>query len=559
MKKQFKSYTILLALISLLMACTDQRKTEEQSGERSTDQTETPKPVQQQFAYAPEQASQHIRQWLDSSGLAIDLPKIEEGAVAQDLHIFYSERNFQPAWTPERADELVTRIENIQQEGLNPNSYPLDSLRLLVRQASDQENPKTGAQLDILLSATYLKLADVIATGKVKPGDFFNSWHIKPLEPDTLYTHLQDAVAGHVDASLDYFRPQFDQYEKLQHYLNRYTRLVNEGGWPRIDEGNALAPGDSSQRLVAIRQRLHLTGDLETAPAQGKSSTYYDAALENAVNRYQARNGLPVQPEITSQMIAAMNVPAEERLQQLMLNLDRIRWFASGEMDKTYVLVNIPEYRLRVYEGGREIKKMKVVVGKQMNATPIFSDQIDHVVFSPYWNVPTSIATEEIIPKARNNPSYLERNKYELLNAGGKPVVPSRQALENFDEYRIRQKPGPWNALGSVKFMFPNDFAIYLHDTPQEHLFERSERAFSHGCIRIEEPDWMADWLLPQLNRQQVRSKLEGGRREVVQLKNKVPVYIFYLTAFEDTEGRLNFREDLYQLDERLKEQFNIL
>lgn len=517
------------------------------------------------FNYSRSEASQYLQQWVDSAGLQTDLPRIEEdSAMAANLYEFYQKRSFRPAWQKNHAEEFAKLVQAVDQEGLDPDSFPLDSIQALVEKSSAQEQTDayTGARMDLLLSASYLKLASIMTYGKVKPGDYYNSWHIKPVETDTLSVVLAKAATqGQVQESMELLRPQHHQYQALQQHLDHYQQLVEKGGWPTVEAGPTLEPGDSSQRITTIRTRLYASGDLQTPPDQSPQPTLYDSSLVAAINAFQQRNGLEVQSAITEAMVNVMNIPAEKRLRQIMLNMDRIRWFSSGDLAKTYVLVNVPEYRMRVFENDQEIKSMKVVVGAQMNSTPIFSDSIDYIDFSPYWNVPTSIATEEIIPKARNNPGYLAKNHYEIVAANATDddeatLKPSEVDWDDTLSYRIRQKPGPWNALGSVKFMFPNDFAIYLHDTPEDHLFDRTERAFSHGCIRIEEPAWFADWLLPQVNRQEVEAKMNDEKREVVKLEKKVPVYIFYLTAFVDEQGQLNFREDLYQLDERLTEQF---
>lgn len=558
----------LLVVLALVWACkngTGAESTNKITDTRNevTATSGAPETPPKQFPYSKEEASQYIKKWIDSAEAKKDLPKIKEEQVAGDLFAFYSKRDFKPAWNMNTTQELVSLLQNIDQEGLNPDVYPLQELQSLMGTVSNKEaGAEAGASLDVLLSASYLKLAKLIATGKVKPGKFSNSWHIKPTVPDTFYPHLQRAVEGNVDASLDYFRPRFAQYEKLQQHLQTYSKIVEEGGWPKVEAGAELVPGDSSQRLPAIRKRLYVSGDLQAAPDDWQQPAVYDSAFIRAVNKYQARNGLEVQAAITDKMVEAMNVPAGMRLKQIMLNLDRIRWFSSGDMPKTYVLVNIPEYRLHVFEEGRAIKQMKVVVGKVMNSTPIFSDKIEYVDFSPYWNVPTSIAMEELWPKIKADLGYVDRHHYEILDGWGqRGQVVSLSSVDwsNLESYRIRQKPGPWNALGRVKFMFPNDFAIYLHDTPANQLFDKTHRAFSHGCIRVEDPAWFADWLLPQLNLQDVKRKMNNNQREVVQLEEELPVYIFYLTAFEGEDGQLNFREDLYKLDKRLTPEFDNL
>jgi murein L,D-transpeptidase YcbB/YkuD len=554
-------YYLILLTLTVLFSCGGNKDQNRWFGGDTTEEEDT----EGGFNYSRREASQYLQQWIDSTGLQTNLPKIEEdSAMAANLYDFYQQRSFKPAWQKNHAEELASLLESIDQEGLDPESFPLDSIEALVNKSAAEEETDayTGARMDLLLSASYLKLASIMTYGKVKPGDYYNSWHIKPAETDTLSAVLaRAATQGQVQESMQQLRPQHPQYQALQQKLKQYQQAVDKGGWPTIEAGPELEPGDSSQRIVNIRTRLYASGDLRTPPEQWQQPTFYDSGLVAAVNAYQQRNGLEAQPTITEAMVSAMNVSAEMRLRQIMLNMDRIRWFSSGELAKTYVLVNVPEYRMRVIENDRQIKNMKVVVGAQMNSTPIFSDSIDYIDFSPYWNVPTSIAMEEIVPKVRNNPGYLAKNHYEIVPANATDddqttLSPSEVDWDDTLSYRIRQKPGPWNALGSVKFIFPNDFAIYLHDTPEEHLFDRTERAFSHGCIRIEDPAWFADWLLPQLSLQEVKEKMNNEKREVVKLEQKIPVYIFYLTAFVDEQGNLNFREDLYQLDERLAEQF---
>ncbi|CCH53371.1 putative protein ycbB [Fibrisoma limi BUZ 3] len=557
-----RQLTYLLVLwLGMVSACRNGAETESDPAQRPT--TTEASPVQDGFDYPAAEARQLIRTWVDSTGLTKDLPKISGPRVADYLFAFYSNRTFEPAWTPETAGALLNQIEQLDEEGLNPDAFPHGELRRLIDAiTSQQADAETGATLDVLLSATYLKLADMIATGKVKPGKLSASWHIKPQKPDTLSTHLQQAVAGQVGPSLDAFRPQFDQYETLQKHLNTYRTILDQGGWEPIETGKALQPGDSSRRVVAIRNRLHRTGDLETNPDNWERPAVYDTAMLAAVNRYQTRNGLVVEPAINDRMVAAMNVPVDTRLKQIMLNLDRIRWFSTGAMPQRYVLVNIPAYQVRIVDGGQTIRQMKVVVGTAMNATPIFSDKIEYAEFSPYWNVPNSIAQKELWPKIRKSRSYLRRHHYEILDGWGsdaRVVSRSRVNWNKLDAYRIRQKPGPWNALGLVKFMFPNEFAVYLHDTPADQLFDRTHRAFSHGCVRVEDPAWFADWLFPQFDRKTVEEMMTNNRRQVVRLEEKIPVYILYQTAFTDREGRINFREDTYGLDKRLTPEFDSL
>jgi L,D-transpeptidase YcbB len=551
-------YMAILGSCLLLPACTKNKGTDlsNQPTQTSVNQKET----LQRPPYDREEARKLIRQWVDSTTVDQELPEINEKKVAAELTAFYESRDFAPAWGVSTAQELLDAVNRLNREGLEISNFPVDELSTLLDSLQQKDlTARTGARLDLLLSATYLKVARTLATGKIDPSDLAGPWYIKPKAPDTLFTHLQQAVTGEVSASLDSFRPGFGQYSRLLNQVKKYNDIMENGGWPEVAEGPELAPGDSSARMATIRERLFATGDLTVPPSQWREPARYDSSLIEAVNAFQTRYGLAVQPEITSDMEEAMNVPVEKRIRQLKLNLDRIRWISTGPMPETFVMVNVPEFRLHVVENGQEIKLMKVVVGKVLNSTPVFKDRIEYVEFSPYWNVPNSIASEEIWPKIRRNRSYLSRNHYEVLNgwgAGADVVSLGNVNWGNLDSYRIRQKPGPWNALGQVKFMFPNQYAIYLHDTPSEHLFDKNYRAFSHGCIRIEEPAWFADWILPQLSRAEVEEKMTNRQREVVQLDQEIPVYIVYLTTFVDKAGRLNFRPDLYEMDERMEAEF---
>lgn len=558
MKRNF----LPLFFIMFILACGNKENSNTTDIITNNEAQEPVKEEKATFKYPKGEAQDTINKWVDSLKVNIDLPHTDEDYFSKSLFIFYKNRDFKPAWDIHTSKELINFLKQVENEGLNSGSYPLDTLQSLFNKAKLEGDAKNGAKLDFLLSASYLKVADVIATGKVKPGKYSNSWHIKPEKPDELHAQLEQAINGHVDKSLDFFRPQYLQYNKLLEKIDRYSKIINEGGWPKVPAGENLVPGDSSERVYLLRKRLYISGDLKTDPDRTENPYYYDSALIKAITHFQMRHGLEQEAIVGENTISSLNVPAKMRQKQIMLNLDRIRWFASGDMPPTYVLVNIPEYRLRIFEKGKQIKTMKVVVGEVMNTTPVFSDYIEYAIFSPFWNVPESIAEEEIWPKAKKDPNYLREHHYEVLigwGDNGKAVPYNEIKYDRIDEYnyRIRQKPGPWNALGRVKYMFPNDFAIYLHDTPANQLFDKQHRAFSHGCIRIEDPVWFGDWLFTQYAPSDIRRKMTDGERDIVGVKEHVPVYILYLTAFVDKEGRMNFRKDLYELDKQLAQEFD--
>lgn len=349
-------------------------------------------------------------------------------------------------------------------------------------------------------------------------------------------------------------------YARLQEAVAQYRGHTREGGWPTVAEGTVLEVGDSSGQVIPLRERLATTGDLSDAAAK-EPDRIYDEQLSEAVRRFQQRHGLAEDGVVGPATVAALNVPAEERLAVLERNLER--WESLPDtLGSRYVLVNIPEFRLRAYEGDRLAESMAVVVGAEYDGreTPVFRDTIDHIIFSPYWNVPPSIADEEIIPEAREDRDYLVENDYEIVSHYG----PGAEVYDTYGtdlgrvvsgELRIRQKPGPNNALGLVKFMFPNDYAIYLHGTPEDHLFGRTTRAFSHGCIRVERPVDVAAFLLSRQQssawtRERIDEAMHDGEWQQVNLDVEVPVYILYWTAFVEEDGTVRFLEDVYGLDE---------
>jgi murein L,D-transpeptidase YcbB/YkuD len=286
--------------------------------------------------------------------------------------------------------------------------------------------------------------------------------------------------------------------------------------------------------VVVLKERLHLLGDLE----ETDSTTVFDSTLTSAVKRFQKRVGLKATGETSSAFFKELNISPTERIHQMLINMERIRWMpASPTTD--YLLVNIPEFMLHVYEKGKLAFEMNVVVGSEANSTVIFSGTLNQVVFSPYWNVPNSILKKEILPGIKRNPNYLARHNMEWNGSS------------------VRQKPGKSNSLGQVKFLFPNSYNIYLHDTPSKSLFGESQRAFSHGCIRLSEPKKLAEFLLRKdstWTSEKIGQAMNAGKEKYVRLRgeNEIPVYIGYFTAWVDTDGKLNFRKDVYGHDGKM-------
>jgi len=343
---------------------------------------------------------------------------------------------------------------------------------------------------------------------------------------------------------------------RMQQAIVQYERVEGLGGWPAIPYGETIEPGDSSARIILLRELLTKTGDL-TGTATQESGRIYTPTLVQAVMQFQARHGLEADGRIGSTTLAAMNTPVEQRLEQLRINLNRLQELPDS-MGQRFVLVNIPEYKLRAYENDAAVQEMAVIVGEtyEDQQTPRFSDEMEYIIFRPYWNVPERIAAEEIVPEARLDPTYLSANNYEITSDWGPDAEVMEVTPENLDlveagTLKIRQKPGEENALGLVKFMFPNPYDVYLHGTPADYLFGEQTRAFSHGCIRVEKPVELAQFLLldqPDWSRERIEQAMHGGEQTRVDLSRPTPIHIVYLTAFVDNEGKVHFFEDVYNL-----------
>jgi murein L,D-transpeptidase YcbB/YkuD len=309
-------------------------------------------------------------------------------------------------------------------------------------------------------------------------------------------------------------------------------------------EGKSLKKGASSPAIVQIKRTLHLMGDM---PALDTTPVFNDT-LEMAVMSFQERHGYKPDGVIGASFIKDLNVPAQTRVQQILINMDRMRWLPNTPSSDNLIVVNIPEYVLHMYEGKNKVWDMNVVVGKVGHNTMMFNGDLNQIVFSPYWNVPPSIVKNEILPAMDRNPNYIASQNMEVTgNSGGLPEV--------------RQKPGQGNALGKVKFLFPNSFNIYFHDTPSKSLFDREKRAFSHGCIRLSDPTKMAEYLLRNQSEwtpEKIQEAMNAGTEKYVKLQKPVPVIITYYTAWVDDKGRMNFRDDIYKHDDKLaKKMFN--
>lgn len=478
---------------------------------------------------------------------------------------FYESRGFAPAWIEDseprpQMDDLVKALWAADQEGLDPQLYNVSLLDQRRREASKGFltakgfEPKEAGTLDVWLTYLYMKYASDLADGLSDLAHADPKWWIRPEKFDPR-ARLEEALAkNNVAESLFDLTSDNPQYHALRKVLGDHQTLAARGGWPKVPN-TTLKPEQRSAEVVAVAKRLAASGDYKGTMAPDGQSAVYTPELVEAVKRFQRRHGLLDDGVVSAAVVAEMNVPIEERIGRIQLNLERWRWLPRN-VGERYILVNLPEYRLEVWDHGQVPVTMRVIVGKGDTPTPIFNDEMTHVVFSPYWNVPPGIASGETLPSMLKDPGFLARNNMEVLDTSGKPVDPGSIDPSEPSSYKFRQRPGGGNSLGLVKFVFPNQYDVYLHDTPADSLFERTSRSFSHGCVRLEQPMALAEYVLrdqPEWTRERIEQAMHAGEERHVKLKQPIPVYLGYWTASVSADGLVQFRKDLYRIDARQK------
>ena len=480
-------------------------------------------------------------------------PKGVDADTWRHVRSLYAEFAGAPLWldteglSRDRVGELANALASADSDAVRVDSYPVGDLAKAVTALRSTTSP-TAEQLadaDVLMTSTFAALGEDMLTGQINPRSMSQSWFISTREEGIDSALARTLRESPVDQSIRLIRPQDPTYDSLRIELIRYRQLAAKGDWPTVPKGPGLKPGqtDSRTRLTALVGRLRAEGYLpDDYAGSGTDSTSarmtYDSTLAGAVARFQSHHDIGVDSMLGPETVDALDKPVSYRMGQIAANLERFRWLPRS-LGQRYILVNVPAFELTAYDSGKAALQMKVIVGQdyQGKSTPVFSDSMEFVVFRPYWIVTDSIANKEIYPKAEADPTYLDRNNYEIV------TIERRK--------RVRQKPGDKNSLGLVKFMFPNDFNIYLHDTPQGELFNKDVRAFSHGCIRLQHPDSLAQFVLGWPMDSVHREMQQGRDDHRVNLKRKIPVYIVYFTTYL-RDGELYFGNDLYGRDEKL-------
>lgn len=507
-----------------------------------------------------------LRQTLQSSARPTFVTADDEGARLWKLtRQFYGRRQFAPAWIEgakprPQMDALIDAIKAAHQEGLDPELYNAALLDTRYREGSkgflSQKgfDPVQAGQMDAWMTYLYMKYASDLADGLSDLARADPTWKIKPEKFDPLIELERALSENRVAESLGNLTPKDRQYQALRKVLSEYRELQKKGGWPSVPSQMKVKPGQANAAVTAVARRLSTSGDYKGRVPPDGEKTAYSNELREAVTRFQSRHGLQDDGVLSAAVAAEMNVPLDRRIRQLELNLERWRWLPR-ELGERHILVNIPEYRLEVWEGDRVPLSMRVVVGKEDTQTPIFNDEMTHIVFSPYWNVPPSIAEGETLPSVMKDPGFLARTNMEVVDANGTVIDPASIDLDNPTGYRFRQRPGNANSLGLVKFMFPNQYNVYLHDTPADSLFARASRSFSHGCVRIEQPQALAEYLLrdqSEWTSASIQAAMHAQEERHVKLREPVPVYLGYFTARVSADGVMQFRKDVYEIDGRL-------
>jgi len=487
---------------------------------------------------------------------------------------FYLHREVEPVWVTEdglntQAEVLIETIRKADLEGFDSKTYHRDDIFTLLTdiehsRTMDMSDPAKFAEFELLLTDALFSYGFNLSEGIVEPYSNNFDWHIKKPKKDL--SKILQAVLNddRLEELVDTLQPRHSGYLRLKSALLKYQNIKKSGSWQKVSAGSKMLKGDAGKRIVALRLRLIASRDLE-GPING-SQEYFDEALENGVKRFQARQGLKVDGIVGSNTLAALNVSLEDRIQQIKLNMERWRWLPQ-DLGERYILVNTANFLLHVIENEQTVKTIRVIVGKKKRPTPILSRKITYLELNPYWNIPHKIALNDILPCIKKDPDYLTDKGiriFENWTEDAKELNPESIDWDGIEKdnfiYKLRQDPKSSNALGRVKFMFPNEFSIYLHDTPARELFNKTKRAFSSGCIRVEKPVELAAYLLsdsPKWNLPVLIAAVNSKKTKAISLPDPINILILYWTAWVDKDGTTHFREDIYGRDRQLNIAFN--
>jgi murein L,D-transpeptidase YcbB/YkuD len=503
-----------------------------------------------------------ITEWKPSLETVLGVERIYAPVLVKN---FYKARNYQPAWSQNghliQTETLIRAVEEAYSDGLMPDYYHLSLIRSLVADVEKKSfpDPMRLSDLDILLTDAFVTLGCHLSGGCVDPVTIKAEWFAKRGNVDVTSLLEQALKKRQIRETLMRLRPEQASYNRLKEYLALYRRLLLNGEWPQVSKGPLLKKDSISNRVVKLRERLAASGDMDVNEEKG--SNLFDDKLKQSVIRFQKRHGLMADGIVGSATLNALNILLKDRIRQIELNMERLRWILGNDEQRS-IIINVANFELYVVENGKSVLSMKVVVGKPYWHTPVFTAKMTYLVINPSWNVPDSIAREEMLKTVKKAPHYLAKQNIKVIKGWGsreeeidyQTIDWSKITAETL-VYRFRQEPGPLNPLGYLKFMLPNRFNVYLHDTPAKNLFSENIRTFSHGCTRIEKPLELAEYVLrddPRWTQEKLLAAIKNRTEQEVRLPHPLNVHFLYLTAWVDERGILQFRDDIYGRDELL-------
>lgn len=494
------------------------------------------------------------------------------------LRQLYTQLFFVPVWMHEKqpsssAKELFEQIKN--DDTLNTlgklykSNLALESAVMALY--ADNANVLEKIKLEFKISQLYQAYTNYVYFGSINWGafqarisnlmvnDVRTEWTLYRPDANPILMLENAALGASLADELEKATPTQYRYKALKEQLIKYREIEANFGWEKVELHGILKKGQQSKGVESLRERLRVTGDYIACEKIAEDNTY-DMCLQKAVKNFQKRNGLKPDGAVGSGTLEMLNKTIDERITTILLNLDRIKWLEKRET-RLHIVINIPSFMLYFEENGKVIEKMRIVVGRPKNPTPIFSNKVKTIVLNPYWNLPKSIVQKEMIPKLLKNPNAMKKRNIEIRTGWGanaslvnpKAIDWREYLYSSYVPFRFAQLPGPKNALGKVKFLFPNKYAVYMHDTPAKSLFNRSKRAFSHGCIRLHKPRELLKTFAKfntNVDLKKSQKILKGKKRDMISLKERVPIDVVYLTAWVDHDGQLQFRNDIYGYDE---------
>lgn len=473
------------------------------------------------------------------------------------LREFYQSRNYYPVWLDEhgplpRAASLRQVLNGAEDEGLAYNDYYPE----LITSRWKTRLPEKLAELELLLSDAFFRYSEHVQTGYRKPNVDEYYRDIIPPEIDPIKDLDNLLKSDNFLVELQELSPHHEGYRRLRNALKKYRDIELQGGWQAIPEGPSLGIGTWDKQVALIRKRLIAEGDLELTPVYNKN--HFDQAMKFAVERFQVRHGLKMDGVVGAETRAAMNIPVKERIQLIKNNMERWRWLP-GQLGQRYIMVNMAGYELAVVNENKTQFTMDVIIGTTKRPTPMVKGRLHTVVFNPYWTLPQTIIFEDILPRQIRNPNYMKLKGIQVFT-NGKERDPAnidwRKTDHNNFPYILRQAPGPKNPLGRIKFLFSNNYDVYLHDTPKKQLFDKEVRAFSSGCVRVGQPYKLASYLLGEENgwsEEEIKNQIDSGEHQKISVAGKVPVYLVYMTSWVGENNGVHFRPDIYRWDANIQ------